>query len=72
MTNLDAIELGDYPIEVVDEGSDCVLIFDNPAIFAEFERAELAGTSFDLDVKGVRQRLLSLQDLLHQTLNLLP
>ena len=62
----------EYPIEVIDEGTDSILIFSDPAMFAEFERAELAGEITDLDLLGVKQRLMSLSEMLQQTLLMFP
>lgn len=44
----------DAVIEVVDEGNNVVLIFDDPNIFSEYERMELHGEVVDVELLGIR------------------
>lgn len=54
------IDLSMFPIEVFDEAEGEVLIFDDPALLAEFEECERLDTEFDRDL--VLTRMMELQD----------
>ncbi len=60
MATVELLDLRSFPIEVFDEAEGEVLIFDDPALLAEFEECERTDTEFDRDL--VRTRVMELQD----------
>lgn len=60
MATIELLDFRAFPVEVFDDAEGEVLIFNDPALLAEFQECERTGEEFDREL--VRVRIMELQD----------